>query len=164
MKIIALSLASAFFLAASATHAADPNSVLNALVKEQTAEKGVFALPRDKASVNRFFTKDLAALINKDDAESEKSGDLGVIAFDILYFSQDPQIKNLSIAKAVVNEDETPGNANATIEMTYKDNDQASKTRFQFLESKSGWQIEDIIYSDGSTLKSLLLETYPAKP
>jgi len=163
MKIIALLLASVCLTAAAMAQTADPNALLNGLVKEQETQKGVFAVPRNQASVNRYFTKDLAALINKDDSQSAKTGELGAIAFDILYYSQDPQIKNLSVAKAVVHEGETPNNANATIEMTYKDNGQAAKTRVMFIQSKSGWKIEDIVYGDGNSLKSLLLEAYPRK-
>lgn len=164
MKITNLLLASVCFATMAMADAADPNAILSGLITEQETQKGVFAVPRNQASVNTYFTKDLATLIKKDDAQSAKTGELGAISFDMLYYSQDPQIKNLSIAKAVVHEGETPNSALATIEMTYKNNGEASKTRFQFQQTKAGgWQIEDIVYSDGSSLKSLLLEAFPSK-
>lgn len=163
-------LASACFVATATVEtvrAQDPNAIIANLMREHKAQKGVFAIPSNEASVNRYFSKELAALINKDVAAVKKTGDIGAIDFDILYFSQDPQIKDLKISKAAIGGvskrvDDEPIAGLATIEVTYKDNGQASRTGFQFGQNDAKeWKIDDIHYNDGSSLKSLLESAYP---
>ncbi|MEO8207292.1 MAG: hypothetical protein ABI615_14015 [Chthoniobacterales bacterium] len=164
-------IAICFFVAAGAVIAADkqgdPNALLLSLIKDHDAKKGVFAVKRDQ--LDRFFNKELAALIRRDMAEVEKTGEIALIDFDLIYFSQDPMITNLKIGKAAIggvlkHAGDEPIEGLATINMTFKDNGEESFTTFQFgLNAEKEWRIDDIHYNGGSSLKELLEGVYPAK-
>ncbi|MEO6054842.1 MAG: hypothetical protein ABIP97_12595 [Chthoniobacterales bacterium] len=145
----------------------DPNALLRSFLKDHDAKKGVFAVKRDQ--LDRFFNKELAALIRRDMAEVDKTGEIALIDFDIIYFSQDPMITDLKIDKAVIggilkHKGDEPIEGLATIHMTYKDNGEESSTGFQFgLNAEKEWRIDDIHYQEGSSLKELLEGVYPAK-
>ncbi|CAN5798145.1 hypothetical protein BH09VER1_BH09VER1_48480 [soil metagenome] len=168
-KFTTFVLAGLYLATSAMAVSSDPNTLLSSLIKEHEAQKGVFAIPPKGPSIDRYFSKELAALSRKDVAVATKSGDLGAIDFDILFDTQDPQIKNLTISKAAIggvlkHEGDEPIEGLATIEMTYQDNGKASRTGFQFgLNDAKQWVIDDIHYNDGSSLKSVLESAYPAK-
>lgn len=145
----------------------DPNAILRSLMKDHDAKKGVFAVKREQ--LDRFFNKELAALIRKDVAEEVKTGEIGVLDFDIIYFSQDPMVTDMKMEKAAIggvlkHKGDEPIEGLATVEMTFKDNGEASATVFQFgLNEAKEWRIDDIHYAGGSSLKELLEGVYAAK-
>ncbi len=73
----------------------DPDAILRQLYKLHDAHKGPFFDGRNRSLAERYFTKELAALMVKD--ASRPDDEIGSIDFDPLYDSQDPQVKNFKI-------------------------------------------------------------------
>src|SRR6188768_3554754 len=70
------------------------------LYKQHDAKKSPFFQTKNRALVDKYFTKTLADLIWKD--ANESSGEVGAIDGDPLYNAQDMEIKNFAIGKAEV--------------------------------------------------------------
>jgi hypothetical protein len=81
--------------AEAVTKGPDPDAILRDLYKTHDAQKGPFFDRKNRNLVERYFTKELAALIVKDAGKS--NDEIGAYDFDPLYASQDPQVKNFKI-------------------------------------------------------------------
>jgi len=128
-----------------------PESVISELYKLHDAQKGPFFQAKDRALVDRFFTKAIADLIWKNNNGPE--GEIGAIDFDPLYDAQDTDIKGLAFTASDVKENTAAVTANFT--------NFGEKRSIKFLMKLDGdkWKIDDIKYSH-STLLAVLKDFY----
>lgn len=143
----------------------DPDAIVRELYKAQDAHKGPFFDSKNRNLAERYFTKELAALIVKDAAKSDD--EIGSIDFDPLYDSQDPEVTNFKIGGVqwggTGKHGDDPGDdALAHVGVTFKDNGDARELRFDFkqLHDKT-WRISDIHYPDNTSLLRILRAAYP---
>ncbi len=101
MKIKCLFL-TALVLAASSvvfaqpkTKAIAPNVIVKNLYAAQKAGSGPFFQTKNRAIVDKYFTKKFADLIWNDAVKAK--GEVGAFDFDPLYGSQDPKVTNFKI-------------------------------------------------------------------
>jgi hypothetical protein len=140
-----------------------PDVILRDLYKAHDAESGPFFERTNRAVLTRYFTDELAELIMKDAKESD--GEVGAIAFDPLYESQDPQIEDFKIGAVQLGGNAKPKGAEpedrvAVVKVTFKDGDERRTIAFRFQQAPDkSWKIADITYSDGSTLAGLTRDT-----
>ena len=83
--------------------AVTPAAVVADLYKQHNANKSPFFQAKNRALVDKYFTKPLADRIWKD-ATTEKN-EVGVIDGDALYDAQDTKIKNFAIGKSEIKGD-----------------------------------------------------------
>ena len=134
---------------APAAEAPAPPLVVKALYAAHASEKSPFFQSDDRALIDRFFTATLGDLLVKDVVESE--GQVGRLAFDPLFASQDPQITEF-----VIGETRLGGEGKAIVPVTFKDGGMARKISFHVVQGKDKvWLIEDIHYPD---LENLFLK------
>jgi hypothetical protein len=140
----------------TATPASAPEALVAALYKAHDGKKSPFFQTKNRALVDKYFTKPLADLIWKDATSSK--GEVGAIDGDPLYNAQDMRIKSFAIGKGKVNGDA------AAVVVTFT-NFGAKKTITYALKLVTGtWKIDDIKYGNGDSLMKWLKGTYPAKP
>ncbi len=130
------------------TPAGTPEQVVKNLYAAQKNEKtNPFAQIKSRVLVDKYFTKDFADLIWKTNA-SETGWNV-----DPLYNSQDPQITDFVVGKP--KEDGSPDNV--FLKVTFKDNGKAESVGFNLRrEANKTWKIDNIEYSDGEDLASIL--------
>lgn len=133
-----------------------PETLVSELYKAHDAKKSPFFQTKDRALVDKYFTKPLADLIWKD-ATSSKN-EVGAIDGDPLYDTQDPEIKNFAVGKGDVKGDK------ATVAVTFTNADQKVTVNFSLVISNGNWKIDDIRYSGGDSLMKWLKETYDTRP
>lgn len=135
------------------TAASGPEKVVRDLYTAQKNESTApFFQNKNRAAVNKYFTKDLADLIWK--AAMASKGEVAALDFDPLYYSQDPQITDLVIGKP-----KDPAGVStgfAVIPVAFKNNGKAEKVEFEVTRVGSIWKINNIAYSDGEQLSPLL--------
>lgn len=152
-----------FAIATSAFAAGEPAGpdlviVVQNLYKAHDAQKGPFFNRQDRAALDRYFARELAALIRKDAIESK--GEVGAVEFDPLYASQDPQVENLAFRAGQESNGRDRGQAQ--VQVTFKDNGKPRRIRLNFwLQPDDTWRVSDILYPDGSSLLQLLRAAYP---
>jgi hypothetical protein len=123
------------------------------LYKQHDAQKGPFFQAKDRASLDKYFTKQLADLIWKD---STTAGDeVGAIDGDPLYDAQDMEIKNFAIGDAVIK------GAAATVPVTFTNFGKKVTITYSLKQENKAWKIDNISYSRGDSLLKWLKETYP---
>jgi hypothetical protein len=153
--LTALFLASSTIgLAQSKTKAITPNVIVKNLYKAQKAGSGPFFQTKDRAVVNKYFTKNLADLIWKDALRA--NGEVGAIDFDPLYGSQDPQITDFTIMETGWGGDSKFGpDDEAVVQVTFKDSGKERMVSYQFKQGKDKtWKIYDVHYrSEGDQVK-----------
>lgn len=123
------------------------------LYKQHDAQKGPFFQTKDRAAVDKYFTKQLADLIWKDATTSE--GEVGAIDGDPLYDAQDMEIKNFAIGDAVIKADA------ATVPVTFLNFGKKVTITFSLKQENKAWKIDNISYTRGDSLMKWLTETYP---
>jgi hypothetical protein len=131
-----------------------PDKVVRNLYATQRAGAGPFFQTKDRALVDKYFTKDLADLIWQDAVSSK--GEVGAVDFDPLYGSQDPQITNFTIMETGWGGDSKfGGDDEAVVQVTFKDSGKERMVSFQFKQGKDkSWRIYDVHYrSDGDQVK-----------
>jgi hypothetical protein len=99
---------------------------------------------RSRRNLDKYFEKKLADLIWKD--LTAKRDESGVIDFDPFYNTQDPQVTNLRIARAEIE------NNKAIIRVTFENSGALEKITYILSLSDGRWKIADIEYRDGKTL------------
>jgi hypothetical protein len=124
------------------------------LYKAHDGKKTPFFQTKDRARVDKYFTKTLADLIWKD--ANDSSGEVGAIDFDPLYNGQDIEIKNFAVGKAEVNGD------SAVVPVTFTNYGNKQNIKFQMARTNAAWKISDIIYGANENLLKYLKEAYPA--
>src|SRR5689334_3224246 len=97
--------------AAAHVQAGTPEAVVADLYKAHNAKRSPFFQTKNRALVDKYFTKPLADMIWKDAVTSK--GEVGALDGDPLYNAQDIEIKNFAIGKADIKGDA------ATIRVTF---------------------------------------------
>jgi len=126
------------------------------LYKQHDGKNSPFFQTKNRALVDKYFTKELADLIWKDATSS--SGEVGAIDGDPLYNTQDPDIKNFAIGKATVT------GIVASVPVTFTNGGRKEVLTFELKQVKGSWKIDNIQYGNGENLMKWLKETYPDKP
>jgi hypothetical protein len=150
--LVAVSLAlSTVGFAESVTQTITPDQVVKNLYAAQKAGTGPFFQTKNRALVDRYFSKDLADMIWKDAVEAK--GEVGAIDFDPLYNSQDPQITDFVIGKPRA----AGGPDNAFVSVNFKSNRKADQVDFELQRGvDKTWKIVGLYYGDGEDLASTL--------
>lgn len=131
----------------SAAEAGTPEALVAALYKAHDNDKSPFFQTDDKARLNKYFTKELAALIWKDAKDS--NGEVGVLGFDPLYNAQDTDIKNFAVQKAKID------GGKAVVAVTFVNFEDKVKITFALAQEDGAWKIADIRYAEGHALLKL---------
>jgi len=143
-------------VAASAeSQTATAESLVADLYKQHDAKKSPFFQTKNRALVDKYFTKTLADLIWKDAKSS--AGEVGALDGDPLYNAQDTEIKNFAVGKAGV-KGET-----ATVPVTFTNFGEKKTLTFALKQISGSWKIDDIKYGGEDSLLKWLKNTYPAK-
>lgn len=143
-------------------HAKGPESdaIVKSLYKAHGAQKGPFFEKKNRAIVEQYFAKEVAALLRKDGATPE--GEMGALDFDALYGSQDPQITGFKIGAVklggnIKHEGDKPEKGLAVLDVTFKDSGKTVRIGFQLnQDANKAWKITDIHYPDGRSLSTIL--------
>src|SRR4051812_21927614 len=150
MRVKAILLVGAFFIAAAGAVSGQPASSPDGLVKDlyrvHNQKHSPFFQTRNRALLDKYFEKGLADLIWKDARTSK--GEVGVIDGDPLYDAQDIEIKNFAIAKPRYETDR------AMVDANFENLGQKKTITYIVVKGKTGWRIRDIVYGEGRTLKS----------
>lgn len=135
-----------------------PETVVQALYKAHDAQKSPFFQSKDRALVDKFFSKQLADLIWKD--ATTHTSDVGAIDGDPLYDAQDIEIKDFKIGTGKI--DEKDGKK-ATVNVTFTNFGEPKTLRFEMSAGTESWKIDNIVYGQsGSLLKWLKEADKPA--
>ncbi|HEX8493839.1 MAG TPA: hypothetical protein VF658_13425 [Pyrinomonadaceae bacterium] len=132
----------------------EPHVIIKDLYAAQKADSGPFFQTKDRALVDKYFTKALADLIWKDTVAA--NGEVGAIDFDPLYGSQDPQITAFTIMDTGWGGDSKFGpDDEAVVQVTFKDSGKERMVSFQFKQgTDKNWKIYDVHYrGDGDEVK-----------
>lgn len=136
--------------AASKTNEIAPEQVVkNLYAARKNPKTDPFFQNKNRAPLDKFFTKRLADLIWKD-AISIKPGESGNLDYDPLYYAQDTDIKNFVIGKA---------DENNVVKVTFKNYDRDERILFTLVKENAAskiWKIDTIMYSDAEDLGSNL--------
>jgi hypothetical protein len=142
--------------ARSETQTITPDVVVKNLYAAQKAGSGPLFQTKDRALVDKYFTKDFADLIWKDAVAAK--GEVGAIDFDPLYNAQDTEITAFKIGKPMYGE----GNLEvADIPVTFRNMGKDETVLFHLeRNSQKIWKIGDIYYpsnpESSSSLKDIL--------
>ncbi|CAN5266661.1 hypothetical protein BH20ACI2_BH20ACI2_04930 [soil metagenome] len=128
-------------------------AIVAEVYKQHDAKKSPFFQTKDRALVDRYFTKQLADLIWKDAVSSD--GEIGALDADPLYDAQDIEIKNLKIGAAEVKGDK------ATVTVTFSNYREKKTLKFSLLLVNEAWKIADINYGRKETLVTWLKSGAP---
>ncbi|HVG33307.1 MAG TPA: DUF3828 domain-containing protein [Pyrinomonadaceae bacterium] len=134
--------------------ASAPDFIVKSLYEAQKADKGPFFQTKNRAIVDKYFTKELADLIWKDAVNA--NGEVGAIDFDPLYGSQDPRITKFTIMKTGWGGDSRFGSDDqAVVQVTFKDSGKERMVSFQFKQGRDkNWKIYDVHYrGDGDEVR-----------
>jgi hypothetical protein len=136
--------------AQSKTKTITPDVIVKNLYAAQKAGSGPFFQTKNRAVVDKYFTKHLANLIWKDAVTA--NGEVGAIDFDPLYGSQDPQITDFTIMETGWGGDSKFGpDDEAVVQVTFKDSGKERMVSYQFKQGKDkNWKIYDVHYRDDS--------------
>ena len=119
-----------------AQKAAGPDAVVRELYKQHDAKNGPFFQTKDRAAVDRYFTKKLADSIWKDAVSSQ--GEVGALGADPLYDAQDTEITDLKIQAGQVDGDQ------ALVLVTFKNFGEAKSLIFNVERENGTWKISNI--------------------
>ena len=134
---------------------ATPETLVADLYKAHDGKKSPFFQTKDRALVDKYFTKSTADLIWKDAISSK--GEVGALDGDPLYAAQDMEIKNFAIGKADVKGD------NATVAVNFTNYGQKETVTFLLKMVNGGWKIDDIKWPEGTSMVAAIKENYPSK-
>lgn len=132
-----------------------PESVVAELYKAHDGQKSPFFQTKDRALVDKYFTKALADLIWKESNNS--SGEVGALDGDPLYNAQDTEIKNFAIGKGDV-KGET-----SKVTVTFTNFGQKQSLEYSLKLVENAWKIDNIGYGGSDSLKKWLEDTYSKK-
>lgn len=144
-------------LSASAeSQTATAEALVADLYKQHDAKKSPFFQTKNRALVDKYFTKSTAELIWKDATSSK--GEVGALDGDPLYAAQDTQIKNFAVGNADVKGE------NATVAVNFTNYDKKNTIKFQLKMVAGSWKINDIIWPEGTSMVKVIKENYPTDP
>jgi hypothetical protein len=130
-----------------AQKADSPDAVVKELYKQHDAKNSPFFQTKDRAAVDKYFTKKLADLIWKDAVSSE--GEVGALGADPLYDAQDTEITGLKIQADQVDGDQ------ALVLVTFKNFGKAQTLIFNVERENKVWKISNITGNDYNLLENL---------
>jgi len=142
--------------AGAETKAAPPETLVADLYKQHDAKKSPFFQTKDRALIDKYFTKPLGDLIWKD--ANENKNEVGAISGDPLYNGQDLEIKNFAIGKGDI-KGET-----AKVAATFLNFGEKQTVSYSLKLLNGAWKIDNIGYGGGDSLMKWLNETYSTKP
>lgn len=122
-----------------------PDAIVTDLYKQHDANKSPFFQTKNRALVDKYFTKATADLIWKDAVDSK--GEIGALDADPLYNAQDTEIKNFKVGQADINDNK------AEVPVNFTNFGKKQKITFVLVKEKSTWKIEDIKYDDFTLVK-----------
>jgi hypothetical protein len=128
--------------------ATSPTTIVADLYRTHNGKTDPLQYPASKKLLGAYFEKGLLSLFLKDQSESQ--GEVGKLDFDPLYAAQDFEIKDFSVALVAEQKD------SAEVAASFKNIGTSEKIVFLLSNTKQGWRITDIKYSDGRTLKGIL--------
>lgn len=140
--------------AAGQSQSAAAEALVADLYKQHDAKKSPFFQTKNRALVDKYFTKSTADLIWKDATSSQ--GEIGALDGDPLYAAQDMEIKNFAIGKADV-KGET-----ATVLVTFTNFGEKKTVTFKLKMVNTAWKIDDIIWPEGDSMVKVIKDTYAA--
>ena len=140
--------------AAAQSETAAAEALIADLYKQHDAKRSPFFQTKNRALVDKYFTKSTADLIWKDATNSK--GEIGALDGDPLYAAQDMQIKNFAIGKADVRA------GTATVLVSFTNYDLKNTIKFQLKMISGSWKIDDIIWPEGTSMVKVIKENYPA--
>ena len=104
----------------------------------------------DGPTARRLFTPPLAKLIVADQRASQASGDVGALDGDPFIDGQDWEITDLKVSAE-------PGEKNhARSVVTFRNFNEAKTVRLDLLRGMKGWQVDDIHWDRGDSLRGIL--------
>ena len=151
--VVGLLAAVSFGAAAQAApEALTPEALVKDLYRAQKAEKGPFFETKNRALVDKYFTKSLATLIWNDAVAA--AGEVGAIEFDPTYGMQDNAVTDFAITPAA----KADGDKTSVL-VTFKYNGKKETVTYQMEREGESWKIADIRYSQ---MKESLKQTLQA--
>ncbi|HEY2846229.1 MAG TPA: hypothetical protein VGI80_00335, partial [Pyrinomonadaceae bacterium] len=128
------------------------NAAVEALVadlyKAHDSKHSPFFQSKNRALVDKYFTRSLAGLIWHDAVTSAKSNDVGVIDGDPLYNAQDEEIKNFAVGHSEVKGD------SGSVPVTFTNFGKPQTIIFHLKLVGTDWKIDDIDYGgDAGTIR-----------
>jgi hypothetical protein len=112
------------------------------------AKPSPFFQTKDRALVDKYFTKDLADMIWKDAVTA--NGEVGAIDGDPLYNAQDTQIKALMIGSPALK------GTSGTVLVTFTNFGKKQAITYQVKKTAKCWRIDDIVYDKTNSLRKWL--------
>jgi hypothetical protein len=152
-KAFAVFIALAITLCASFAafgQAMTPSALVADLYKQHNAKKSPFFQDKNRALVDKYFTRATADLIWKDSTTT--SGEVGALDGDPLYDAQDTDIKKFVVGKGSI------AGEKASVVVTFMNFDQKKTVTFALVKEGGKWKIDDIGYGADYTLVSMLKE------
>ena len=128
-----------------------PEKLVAELYKQHDTKKGPF-FQKDRARIDRYFTKQLGDLVLRD--ATNPVDEIGAIGADPLYDAQDVEIKNFAVGKGTID------GTKATVNVTFTNFGEKKTIVFSLVETAGAWRISDIKYTHGGTLLAMLREAY----
>lgn len=152
-----LSAAAILFVASLAAfgQTGSPSALVADLYRQHDAKKSPFFQDKNRALVDKYFTRATADLIWKDSTTS--GGEVGALDGDPLYDAQDTEIKKFLIGKASI------AGTKATVPVTFTNFGQKKTVTFALVKENGKWKIDDIGYGADYTLVSMLKENASAE-
>jgi hypothetical protein len=126
-----------------------PQDLLQSLYRLHDNGQGPFLDPAAKADRERFFTTELAHML---DQELNSTGDdeVGRLDFDPFYNAQDTEISGFDIAVPKVS------GPQVTALVHFLNFGQSVEIGYRLIQDARGWRIDDIDYGDGHSLRKIL--------
>ena len=132
-----------------------PEALVADLYKQHDANKSPFFQAKNRALVDKYFTKATADLIWND--AKKPDDEPGALGADPLYNAQDSEIKNFKVGKSVIK------GKDATVAVTFTNFGEKQKVDFELTQEAGNWKIRDIKYDGGEyTLTGFFEENSPA--
>ena|ERR1043165_5504665 len=148
------SLALAVPVLAYGSQASTPEALVKDLYRAHNGKHSPFFQSKNRALVDKYFTKSLADLIWNDAVNSK--GEVGAIDGDPLYNAQDTDIKRFAVGRAAIK------GSTATVPVTFTNFGKRVKIDFKLKKVASGWKVDNIVYGgDVGTLRSWFKSAAP---
>ena len=128
-------------------------AVVTDLYKQHDSKNSPFFQTKNRALVDKYFTKQLADLIWKDAVGS--AGEIGALDADPLYDAQDTEIKGLKVGPAEIDGEK------ATVKVTFSNFTEKKSLTFFLTLASDVWKIADINYGRKETLVTWLRSPPP---
>lgn len=130
-----------------------PDAIVEHLYRMNETDQSPFFQVKCRATIDKYFIKNLADLIWKDALASDS--DVGALDYDPLYGSQDPQITNLKILPTgLAGDARVKSGENVIVRVVFRDSGRKASASFLFEQDRARlWKISNITYPDGSSLR-----------